>query len=166
MSFANETASFALACLFITLACHLSAAEDCRTIAAPPPGIGAADDSDGKSLNADVAITTGTIRNTTWNRFASLRLAGAHGYPGNVCCFGGATGTNLPPDNYLLIAGIGATARVGEVARFVYEAGFGRVLTRFTDRHETGRVFYLSIGVVFHTHEHDDPGRTSSRSAQ
>jgi hypothetical protein len=251
MTFASETSSFGLACLFLTLTCHLAAAQDCRTIAAPPPlatvdgpataergesemalgagfggtlfdcthktgsawfgrmrrgltdrldlgadllvaqhqdkgtatakialryrlrkrlrleaGVGGADDSDGKSLNADIAITTGTIRNTTWNRFASLRLAGAHGYPGDVCCFGGASGTNVPPDNYLLIAAIGASARVGEVARFVYEAGFGDVLTHFTDRHETGRVFYLSMGVVFHTHENNQPSRTPSRSAQ
>jgi hypothetical protein len=160
MTFAKDTSCFGLACLFLTLTCHPAAAQDCRTIAAPPPlatldgpatvergesemalgagfggtlfdcthktgsawfgrmrrgltdrldlgadllvaqhqdkgtatakialryrlrerlrleaGVGGADDSDGKSLNADIAITTGTIRNTTWNCFASLRVA-------------------------------------------------------------------------------------------
>jgi hypothetical protein len=37
MTFANETSSFGLACLFLTLTCRLAAAQDCRTIAAPPP---------------------------------------------------------------------------------------------------------------------------------
>jgi hypothetical protein len=129
-------------------------------------GIGGADDSDGKSLNADIAITTGTLPAATWNRFAALRVAAAHGYPGNVCCFVGATGTNVPPGNYLALGSIGATARVGDSARFVYEAGFGRVWTRFTDRGELGRLFYLSIGITFHTHETNSRTRLSSRSTE
>jgi hypothetical protein len=48
-------------------------------------GIGAADDSFGKSLNADLGLTTGTLNpEATWNYYASLRLAGSHGYPGSV----------------------------------------------------------------------------------
>lgn len=114
-------------------------------------GVGGADDSDGKSLNADLGLTTGTIRDSIWNRFASLRVSAARGYPGNVCCFGGASGTNVPPGNYLLVGSIGATARVAENARFVYEGGFGGVLTHFSDRSEIGRVFYINVGVLFNT---------------
>ena len=114
-------------------------------------GFGGADDSDGKSLNADLGITTGTIRDKTWNHYASLRVAAARGYPGNVCCFGGANGTNVPPGNYLLLGSIGATARVTDNVRFVYEAGLGGVLTHFSDRSEIGRIVYLSVGVLFNT---------------
>jgi hypothetical protein len=129
-------------------------------------GIGVADDSDGKSLNADTGITTGTIRNTTWNRFAALRFAAAHGYRGDVCCFSGAAGTNVPPGNYLVLGSIGATARVGDSARFVYEAGFGQVFAHFTDRDQPGKVFYLNIGVIFHTHGTNTRTQLSSRSSE
>jgi hypothetical protein len=113
-------------------------------------GVGGADDSDGKSLNADFGLTTGTIRDKTWNYFSSLRVAAARGYPGSVCCFGGG-GTNVPPENYILLGTIGATARISDNARFVYEAGMGGALTHFSDRTETGRVVYISVGVLFNT---------------
>jgi hypothetical protein len=48
---------------------------------------------------------------------------------------------------------IGATARIADNARFVYEAGFGGILTHFRDRSEIGKVVYVGIGVVFQTHQ-------------
>jgi hypothetical protein len=118
-------------------------------------GIGGADDSDGKSLNSDLGITVGTTSDRPVNHFASLRVAAARGYPGNVCCFGGGGagsdvgGTNVPPGNYLLLGSLGRTARISDNARFVYEFGFGGVLTHFSDRSETGRIFTFGMGVLF-----------------
>jgi hypothetical protein len=118
-------------------------------------GVGGADDSEGKSLNSDLGITVGTIRDRPRNYFASLRLGAARGYPGNVCCFGGGGsgsnvgGTNVPPGNYLLLGSVGTTARISDNARFVYEFGFGGVLTHFSDRTDRGRIVTFGVGVLF-----------------
>jgi hypothetical protein len=45
-------------------------------------GLGIADDSDGKSLNGDIAVTCGTINGNIWNYYSSVRIAAAKGYPG------------------------------------------------------------------------------------
>jgi hypothetical protein len=118
-------------------------------------GVGVADDSDGKSLNTDVGLTTGSLADKPRTHFASIRLAAARGYPGDVCCFAsGRTGsdvggTSVPPTNYQVIGTLGATARISDNARFVYECGFGRILAHFSDRTETGRVLYISVGLLF-----------------
>lgn len=44
-------------------------------------GLGLADDSDGKSVNGDIAVTCGTVREGPWNYYASLRLGAAKGCP-------------------------------------------------------------------------------------
>jgi hypothetical protein len=89
-------------------------------------GVGAADDAAGKSLNADTALTVGTRHDDAdWNYYASLRIAGARGYPGRACCGSGATGDVAPPDSRIALGAIGATARVGPNMRFILEGGHG-----------------------------------------
>ena len=48
-------------------------------------GLGAADSSDGKSLNSDLGITWGTRReDSNWNYYATLRGGWARGYAGDA----------------------------------------------------------------------------------
>lgn len=64
-------------------------------------GIGAADDSDGKSINGDLAITVGTInKENSWNYYSSLRMGFAKGFAGNAA-FSDNVASNdtiAPPD--------------------------------------------------------------------
>lgn len=79
-------------------------------------GVGVADDADGKSLHADLAVTSGAGRGRTVQPFWAVRFAAARGYPGDVCCFGGGGpgstvgGTNVPPRNRMLIGVCVATS--------------------------------------------------------
>jgi len=110
-------------------------------------GAGAADDSEGKSVNYDLGIVTGT-RNpgAPWNYYGALRIAGAHGFPGDVCCGAGATGTSAPPNSFLAIATLGTEARVSDNARFIFEAGAGPLWVHGRD--EVGKAFYLGVGLL------------------
>lgn len=105
-------------------------------------GLGIADDSDGKSLNADVALTWGTIKQSHWNYYLSLRLGAAKGFPGNV--FG--SGDQTPADALFPIVNLGAQGRVSEVQRFIFEGGYGYVVSCG----QTGApLIYLSCGFLF-----------------
>ena len=118
-------------------------------------GLGAADDSQGKSLHGDAGVTTGTLRpDATWNFYTSLRAAAARGYPGRVCCQSGATGDAAPPNSIIALGAIGATARVVPGIRFVVEGGYGPVWVK--GRHDSGEVVYLGMGLLL------DVGKTSS----
>ncbi len=79
-------------------------------------GLGVADDSDGKSLNADVALTWGTIKQNNWNYYASLRFGAAKGYPGNV--FG--SGDQIPVDALFPIVNLGAQGHVSDTQKFIF----------------------------------------------
>jgi hypothetical protein len=105
-------------------------------------GLGIADDSDGKSLNADVALTWGTIKQSRWNYYLSLRLGAARGFPGNV--FG--SGDQTPADALFPILNLGTQGRISEVQRFIFEGGYGYVISRG----QTGApLIYLSCGLLF-----------------
>lgn len=127
-------------------------------------GFGGADDSEGKTLNADFGITTGTLHQGPRNYFASVRIAAARGYPGNVCCFGEgkATDNNIPPDNYRILGSVGSTMRISENAKLLYQFGFGGVLAHFADRSDTGRIVSFSVGLQFNFHK--THGSTDSSS--
>ncbi len=105
-------------------------------------GLGLADDSDGKSVNGDVALTCGTVRDAPWNYYASFRLGAAKGYPGDV--FG--TGAQTPANALFPIINLGTQARVANNQKFIFEGGFGYIIPE----HETaGPTIYLSCGLLF-----------------
>lgn len=107
-------------------------------------GLGLADDSDGKSVNGDAAITFGTVRETTWNYYGSLRLGAAKGYPGDIL-FGGS-GDQSPVNALFPIVNLGTQAKVAANERFIFEGGFGYI---FPEQHGTGTLIYLSCGLLF-----------------
>ena len=112
-------------------------------------GIGAADSGDGRSLNGDLAVVIGTSKDadSTWNYYASLRLAASHGCF-NLLCLGGegAPGTRAP-GAIIPLGEIGSTARVSNTARFVMEAGLGEIYSRQQPNH--GLYFHFAFGVQF-----------------
>jgi hypothetical protein len=105
-------------------------------------GLGAADDSDGKSLNGDIGITWGTIKGKTWNYYASIRLGASKGYPGNI--FG--SGDQAPADALFPIINFGTQGKITENQRFIFEGGYGYIIPH---ANKTGPMFYLSGGLLF-----------------
>jgi hypothetical protein len=107
-------------------------------------GLGVGDDTEGKSLNAEVGATM-PVRHfdQSWDSYASLRLAGAHGYAGSA--FG--IGTNVPPGAIVPMGSFGATAHVAENMRWVFEAGGGGILSR--EHLNAGMFVYVSVGLNF-----------------
>lgn len=112
-------------------------------------GFGAADDSDGKSLAADIGLTVGTRREKPWNFYSTVRFAGAKGYPGNIIF---ADETPLeedsvpPPDTFFALLNFGAEGRITQKQMFVFEGGYGYV---FPEGQQAGPAFYYSAGLVF-----------------
>lgn len=104
--------------------------------------LGFADDSDGKSANGDFAVTFGTVRETTWNYYASLRLGAAKGYPGDI--FG--TGTQIPANALFPIINLGTQAKVATNERFIFEGGYGYIIP---EHERAGASIYLSCGLLF-----------------
>jgi len=113
-------------------------------------GIGAADDSQGKSLNGDIGLTFGTINeDKPWNYYGTLRAGHAWGFPGNV--FGGDDITNSRdttslPNTYFSLLNLGAEGKVTKQMCFIFEGGFGYI---FPVGHSSGQIVFVSCGVVF-----------------
>jgi hypothetical protein len=109
-------------------------------------GLGGADDSLGKSLNMEVGLTLGTNRpERSWDYYSSVRVAGAQGFPGNI--IGGGPDTAAPPDDLLIVVGLGAEGRISATGRFVGEFGIGPAFVQGNS--EVGVVFYFGAGLVF-----------------
>jgi hypothetical protein len=111
-------------------------------------GLGASDEGDGRSVNADMAAAIGT-RNLarTWNYYASLRVAGSHGCTG-LFCTGSLSGTNAaPPGAILPLGSIGSVARISGNASFIMEGGLGGIFSR--EHPSTGVYIHLTFGVLF-----------------
>jgi hypothetical protein len=107
-------------------------------------GVGLGDDTEGKSLNAEVGATAGIpTMDKNWESYASIRLAAAHGYAGKV--FG--LGTSVPPGALVPMASFGATAHVAENMRWIFEAGGGGILSR--EHLNAGMFVYVSTGLSF-----------------
>jgi hypothetical protein len=107
-------------------------------------GIGVGDDTEGKSLNAEVGATMPVRQfGKSWDSYASVRLAGAHGYAGSA--FG--IGTNVPPGAIVPMGSFGATAHVAENMRWIFEAGGGGILSR--EHLNAGMFVYVSVGLNF-----------------
>jgi hypothetical protein len=111
-------------------------------------GLGAADEGDGRSLNADVAATIGTTNlDRTWNYYASLRLAVSHGCTG-LFCSGSLAGSNAAPPGAILPLGtIGSSAHISQNASFIMEGGLGGIFSR--EHPSTGVYVHLAFGVLF-----------------
>jgi hypothetical protein len=111
-------------------------------------GLGAADEGDGRSVNADLAATIGTRSpDQTWNYYTSLRVAGSHGCTG-LFCTAALAGTNAAPPGAILPLGvIGSSARISENASFVIEGGLGGIFSR--EHPAPGVYVHLYFGVLF-----------------
>ncbi len=111
--------------------------------------LGVADDSDGKSLNGDLAYTIGTIKDRNWNYYSSLRLAYAHGYPGNALVLPGQRNDEsdsiAPPNTFFTLINIGAQGEVNENQKVIFEGGYGYV---FPNGEDVGPALYVSVGVL------------------
>jgi len=111
-------------------------------------GLGAADEGDGRSVNADLAATIGT-RNADriWNYYTSFRLAGSHGCTGLFCAGSLAGGNAAPPGAILPLGVIGSSARISENTSFIMEGGLGGIFSR--EHPGSGIYIHLSFGVLF-----------------
>ena len=103
-------------------------------------GVGAADDSDGKSLNAEMALTLGTVRPRSWNFYTSLCVAAAKGFRPDP-------DSTAPPDDLLGIAAVGASGTIAGTGRFVGEFGIGPALVRGNSA--IGLVLYFGTALLF-----------------
>ena len=114
-------------------------------------GLGAADEGDGRSVNADVAATIGTRDvEKTWGYYASIRLAGSRGCI-NILCAGG-TGNSHPPGAILPLGVIGSRAHISDNSSFIMEAGLGGIFSR--EHPGPGVYLHLSFGVLFDVGKH------------
>jgi len=101
-------------------------------------GLGVADDSNGKSANADLGLTVGSLRpERWWEYYGAIRVGGAHGYPGNIL----GSGDTAPPDDAVFIGTAGASIRVQPNIHFVMEGGYGAILVRGVS--DVGQAVYL-----------------------
>lgn len=109
-------------------------------------GVGAADNSDGKSLSAEMALTLGSNDPArTWNRYLSLRGAAAKGYPENVLGLGPEGDIAPPPDALFGLVNLGTTGRISPNQRVFFEAGVGYI----APRGETpGPLIFWGVGLL------------------
>ena len=116
-------------------------------------GLGAADEGDGRSVNADLAATIGTRNpDQTWNYYTSLRVAGSHGCT-SLFCAGWLGGANAAPPGAILPLGvIGSSARISENSSFIMEGGLGGIFSR--EHPAAGVYVHLSFGVLFDVGKH------------
>ncbi len=116
-------------------------------------GLGAADEGDGRSVNADLAATIGTrYPDRTWNYYTSLRLAGSHGCINPLCAgWLGLAGSSLP-GAILPLGVIGSSARISDNASFIMETGLGGIFSR--EHPGAGVYIHLSFGVLFDVGKH------------
>jgi hypothetical protein len=106
-------------------------------------GIGSGDDTEGKSFTGEVGATMGIpIWKGNWAPYASVRLVAAHGYAGRSFA-----GSNVPPGSLVPMASFGASARVAENMRWVFEGGSGGIVSR--EHLATGTFVYIAVGLDF-----------------
>ncbi len=112
-------------------------------------GIGAADDSNGKSLNSDIGVTVGSIgEDSPWNFYSSLRAGYAFGFAGNAIfsTTDESTDTVPLPNTAFTMLNLGAQGKIIEGQFFIFEAGVGGV---FPEGEDPGMIIYLSCGLLF-----------------
>ncbi|HZV12611.1 MAG TPA: hypothetical protein VFA55_05305, partial [Candidatus Kapabacteria bacterium] len=130
-----------------TLTLKAAARYQLATYARLEAGIGAADDSYGKSLNGDLALTVGTRNELSpWNFYTSLRLMRAQGYPGNILNGGSANDSGAPPNTSFILVNLGTTARISQNQKFFFEGGYGYI---FPDHQASGPGLFIGAGMLF-----------------
>ena len=111
---------------------------------------GAADDSNGKSLHAELGLTMGRIQEDRfWNRYISFRIAGAKGFAGDVIFSDGPSLSEdkiAPPDALFSLVNIGSTGRISDNQQFFIEGGFGYI---FPKQEDPGPMIYWGVGLLF-----------------
>jgi hypothetical protein len=112
-------------------------------------GMGVADSSTGKAVNADVALTVGTAKpDATWNYYGAVRALGAYGVPGDIDGNLEDGQNAIAPANVLIaVATVGATGRVSSTTKVVFEFGIGPEFVR--GQHNVGIAHYLGVAVLF-----------------
>jgi len=109
-------------------------------------GLGAADEGDGRSVNADLAAVIGTRNlDKTWNYYTSFRLAASHGCAG-LFCTGWLPGA-VPPGALVPLGVIGSSARISDNSSFIMETGLGGIFSR--EHPAPGVYLHFSFGVQF-----------------
>ena len=114
-------------------------------------GAGAADDSQGKSLNGDMGLTWGTLHeDKVWNFYSTLRFGYAKGYAGNAAFTGGSevaqSDSIAPPSTSIALLNAGAQGKISDNMKFIFEGGYGYL---FPQGQKSGAVIYLSCGLLF-----------------
>ena len=117
-------------------------------------GVGAADDSEGKSVGGDLGFVVGTTRDRApWNFYGALRFAGSLGF-NDKNHRTARPGENDPPsDAGFGLLSVGASASISPTSQFITEAGFGLVYVGRTK--EYGQMMYLSVGLLFDVGHHN-----------
>lgn len=109
-------------------------------------GVGVADASNGKSANADLGLTVGSLRpERWWDYYGSMRVSAAHGYPGNLV----GNGDKVPPDDAVFIGSAGASIRIQSNIHFVMEGGYGAIEIRGVSN--VGQAIYLGTFLLMTT---------------
>lgn len=108
-------------------------------------GIGAADDSDGKSVNFETGAVLGTDRHALWDFYAALRVAGALGVVQNPL---DEKNPEVVGAQHVILglASLGAAARIAPRTRFVFEGGYSLLFVHHVD--DIGQGIYVGVGLV------------------
>jgi len=111
-------------------------------------GLGAADDSYGKSLNGDIGLTWGTINQKFWNFYSTLRFGSSYGFPGDIIFEGNSNegDTTAPANTFIVLLNVGTQGKIDEKMNFIFEGGYGYL---FPKANGTGKVIYISCGIMF-----------------
>jgi hypothetical protein len=109
-------------------------------------GLGAADDSDGKSLGFQTGLILGSDRRAVWDLYGALRFGGALGLTHNPIDSNDPT-TLGAQDALFGLGTLGASARVLPCARFLFEVGYGLLFVRRNP--DVGQGLYLAVGMLF-----------------
>jgi hypothetical protein len=110
--------------------------------------VGAADDSEGKSIGGDLGFVVGTTReHAPWNFYGALRFAGSLGF-NDKNHRTAQPGENEPPsDAGFGLLSVGSSAKISPSSQFITEGGFGLVYVSGTKMY--GQIMYISVGVLF-----------------
>jgi hypothetical protein len=110
-------------------------------------GLGAADDSDGKSLSGEAALIVGTERQAAWDFYAAARAAVAFGIVQNQLDPNDPT-VRGAQDALVALGSAGATARISDSGQFIFEGGMGTI--KVANHDDLGLAIYLGVGLLFH----------------
>ena len=109
--------------------------------------VGAADDSQGKSIGGELGFVVGTAHNAPWNYYGALRFAGSLGFNAYNHRHPPAGEPQPPSDAGFGLLSVGSAARLSPTSHFITEAGYGLLYIRNTN--EYAQMMYIGVGVLF-----------------